>query len=55
MNTCDSVVVRVDVFLLQRHKTTMLSLQLLRKWLASAGADFYERGIQALVHRWQSA
>jgi hypothetical protein len=24
-----------------------------RKWLASSGADFYERGIQALVHRWQ--
>jgi hypothetical protein len=24
-----------------------------RKWLASAGADLYERGIQALVHRWQ--
>jgi hypothetical protein len=24
-----------------------------RKWLASAGADFYERRIQALVHRWQ--
>jgi hypothetical protein len=29
-------------------QTTMLSLQ-----LASAGADLYERGIQALVHRWQ--
>ncbi|PNF17980.1 hypothetical protein B7P43_G17450 [Cryptotermes secundus] len=24
-----------------------------RKWLASAGADFNGRGIQALVHRWQ--
>jgi hypothetical protein len=24
-----------------------------RKWLASAGANFYECGIQALVHRWQ--
>ncbi|PNF17771.1 hypothetical protein B7P43_G06889, partial [Cryptotermes secundus] len=24
-----------------------------RKWLASASADFYERSIQALVHRWQ--
>jgi hypothetical protein len=24
-----------------------------RKWLASAGADFYERGIQALVDHWQ--
>ncbi|PNF20470.1 hypothetical protein B7P43_G07694 [Cryptotermes secundus] len=24
-----------------------------RKWLASAGADFYGYGIQALVHRWQ--
>jgi hypothetical protein len=28
-------------------------LAAVRKWLASAGADFYERGIQALVHRWQ--
>jgi hypothetical protein len=26
-----------------------------RKWLASAGADFYEHGIQALVHRGKSA
>ena len=24
-----------------------------RKWLASAGSDFYKRGMQALVHRWQ--
>jgi hypothetical protein len=24
-----------------------------RKWFASAGADFYECGIQTLVHRWQ--
>jgi hypothetical protein len=24
----------------------------IRQWLASAGADIYERGIQALVHRW---
>jgi hypothetical protein len=24
-----------------------------RKWLASAGADFYKHSIQALVHRWQ--
>jgi histone-lysine N-methyltransferase SETMAR len=24
-----------------------------RKWLASAGSNFYERSIQALVHRWQ--
>ncbi|PNF28558.1 hypothetical protein B7P43_G12914 [Cryptotermes secundus] len=24
-----------------------------RKWLASAGADFYKRSMQALVHRWQ--
>ncbi|PNF23675.1 Mariner Mos1 transposase [Cryptotermes secundus] len=24
-----------------------------RKWLASAGADFYGHGIQALVHHWQ--
>jgi hypothetical protein len=24
-----------------------------RKWLASAGADFYKHGIQALVHHWQ--
>jgi hypothetical protein len=23
-----------------------------RKWLASAGSDFHERGIQALVHGW---
>jgi hypothetical protein len=22
-------------------------------WLASPGANFYGRGIQALVHRWQ--
>ncbi|PNF32323.1 hypothetical protein B7P43_G14021, partial [Cryptotermes secundus] len=25
-----------------------------RMWLASAVADFYGRGIQALVHRWQN-
>jgi hypothetical protein len=31
-------------------QTMMLSLRL---WLASAGTDLYERGIQALVHRWQ--
>ena len=24
-----------------------------KSWLASASPDFYERGIQALVHRWQ--
>jgi hypothetical protein len=24
-----------------------------RKWVASAGADFYERSMQALVHRWR--
>jgi hypothetical protein len=24
-----------------------------RKWLASAGADFYEHSIQDLVHHWQ--
>lgn len=24
-----------------------------KQWLRSAGADFYERGIQALVHRWK--
>jgi hypothetical protein len=23
------------------------------KWVASAGAGFYERSIQALVHRWR--
>jgi hypothetical protein len=24
-----------------------------RKWVTSCGADFYERSMQALVHRWQ--
>jgi hypothetical protein len=24
-----------------------------KQWATSAGADFYERGIQTLVHRWQ--
>jgi hypothetical protein len=24
-----------------------------KQWTTSAGADFYERGMQALVHRWQ--
>jgi hypothetical protein len=24
-----------------------------RKWVASIGADFYERSMQALVHRWR--
>jgi hypothetical protein len=24
-----------------------------RKWVASADADFYERSMQALVHRWR--
>ena len=24
-----------------------------KQWATSAGADFYERGIQALVHRWR--
>jgi transposase len=24
-----------------------------RKWVASAGADFYERSMQALVHHWR--
>jgi hypothetical protein len=28
-------------------------IAVVRKWLASAGADLYERGIQSLVHRWQ--
>jgi hypothetical protein len=23
-----------------------------KQWATSAGADFYERGMQALVHRW---
>jgi len=23
------------------------------QWATSAGADFYERGMQALVHRWR--
>jgi hypothetical protein len=25
-----------------------------RKWVASAGANFYERSLQALVHRWRN-
>jgi len=24
-----------------------------KQWTTSAGADFYERGMQALVHRWR--
>jgi hypothetical protein len=24
-----------------------------KQWANSAGADFYERGMQALVHRWR--
>jgi hypothetical protein len=24
-----------------------------KQWATSAGADFYERGMQALVHRWR--
>jgi hypothetical protein len=24
-----------------------------RKWVTSTGADFYERSMQALVHRWR--
>jgi len=26
-----------------------------KQWATSTGADFYECGMQALVHRWQSA
>ena len=25
----------------------------MKQWATSAGADFYERGMQALVHRWR--
>ena len=28
-------------------------VQAVKQWATSAGADFYERGMQALVHRWR--
>jgi hypothetical protein len=28
-------------------------IQAVKQWATSAGADFYESGMQALVHRWQ--
>ena len=28
-------------------------IRAVKQWPTSTGADFYERGIQALVHRWR--
>jgi len=31
----------------------LLNFVAVRQWATSAGADFYERGMQVLVHRWR--
>jgi hypothetical protein len=28
-------------------------IRAVKQWATSAGTDFYERGVQTLVHRWQ--
>ena len=37
----------------QRFPDNDAVIAAVKKWTTSAGADFYERGIKALVHRWQ--
>ena len=37
----------------QRFPDNNAVIAAVKKWTASAGADFYDQGITALVHRWQ--
>ena len=39
----------------QHFRSNDAVMRAVKQWAASAGADFYERGMQALVHRWQNA
>jgi hypothetical protein len=41
------------MFLFLSKPPSCLYFKAVGKWLACAGADLYERGIQAPVHRWQ--
>ena len=37
----------------QRFPSNDPVVRAVKQWATSAGADFYECGMQALVHRWQ--
>jgi len=37
----------------QHFPRNIVVIAAVKQWTTSAGADFYERGIQALVYRWR--